>query len=447
MNPELVLPVEILDHIFTFMRNDLPSLRACANVNQMFHDIVDKHFYHQVTLHNIQASDGQISPPQLSKLLVDSPHIAKYVRSLEIIIASPGILKWFMTRSLNDEEIAPILPLLAHLERISVTGRRSGRIAWEKLHPTFQSSLIRSLCSRSVEQIVVNGVDNFPLSSLNHSTALKRLSLVGNFDLKLDFGIDVANLGLLPENLFTRPRLEGLAIRHCSPSLPDILEWLQQIHGSPDISGLVVLDIAAQRSVDLDHFTSLLKLCSSTLRILELDPGHEVNTVYNMNELPVLINTILPPPPLDLSKISHLQSLTIAANIWSADDFWVSSNGEETLQQNIYSTPFSWIIQLLDTLPSHPLCLERITLEFSFRIDKHTLGRINWGNLANTLSSKRLSSLQRVELWVWFERTPGLDCDTLVSMLKSNEHLSELIQRGLLVVFKLNSKYDVNARL
>ncbi|KAF8174244.1 hypothetical protein BJ912DRAFT_1046586 [Pholiota molesta] len=148
MDPKLSvpqLPLEVLNHIFSFLRNDIPSLSACISATPYFQAIGEKHLWHHFTLHNHNTYDPNPrnglsrSPAQLSKILADTPHVATYIRSLEISIASPSILQWFLKRSLNDEEMAPVLPMLPHLECISVAG---GCISWDRLHQGFQAALI-----------------------------------------------------------------------------------------------------------------------------------------------------------------------------------------------------------------------------------------------------------------------------------------------------------------
>jgi hypothetical protein len=76
------LPIEILDQIFHFLRNDIPTLWVSADIDQIFADIVEKHFYHQITL-----GDSEMTAAQLSELLVVSPHIIAYIKSLGIILS------------------------------------------------------------------------------------------------------------------------------------------------------------------------------------------------------------------------------------------------------------------------------------------------------------------------------------------------------------------------
>lgn len=262
------LPVEVLNHVFSFLRNDIPSLSACISATPYFQAIGEKHLWHHFTLHNTYNPNPRNrlsrSPAQLSKILTDAPHIATYIRSLEISIASPSILQWFMKRSLNDEEMAPVLPMLSHLECLSVAG---GCISWDRLHQVFQAALVQTLCLPSMKEVAIEGVDGFPLSIFDRCRALKRLSLTrGNFGLALDDNLKSLQTG------GTRPSLESLTIRD-SFSLLTIIDWLRNIDSSPDITNLRFLAIAVCSVGELSYVAELLRACSNSLCGLELTPS------------------------------------------------------------------------------------------------------------------------------------------------------------------------------
>jgi hypothetical protein len=465
MDPKLTvpqLPLEVLNHIFSFLRNDIPSLSACISATPYFQAIGEKHLWHHFTLHNHNTYDPNPrnglsrSPAQLSKILADTPHVATYIRSLEISIASPSILQWFMKRSLNDEEMAPVLPMLPHLECISVAG---GCISWDRLHQGFQAALVRALCLPSVKEAAIEGVDGFPLSIFNRCTALRRLSLTrGHFAVALD-----DNLGSLQTG-GTRPSLESLTIRD-DFSLLTIIEWLCNIDSLPDITNLRFLDITIYAAGELSCVAELLRACSNSLCGLELTPS----TGESLLSLPLLrmklciaVNLqydilddghrIIPPdyptpPLLSLSKMPSLRSLIIVGEIRTSDEFYVSSDGEDTLTKQAYSTPLSWICHFLETVPPS---LTNLTLDLLFKIAFFgNLKWIRWEELARALSSSHLGGLRRVELNVSFETTwnASLKPDEGLGILRNDQHLSELRRRGLLVVQSRRKSDEVHVHL
>lgn len=215
----------------------------------------------------MQASDGRLSTTaaQLSKVLADSPHISSYIKSLQVSVTSPGVLRWFMMRCLNDEEIAPILPKLSHLESISITGWKRGRLSWKELHSSLQTSLIHTLGSPSITRIAINGVDHFPLSALNFCSKLQHLSLIHS-----TFVSESNQL----QNGASRPRLRAFTVRVSRSSLPAILYWLFDTDTSPDVSNLQFLHVTSSSS-NRKLLPRLLPMCAESLEVLELDPGAE----------------------------------------------------------------------------------------------------------------------------------------------------------------------------
>jgi len=107
MSSKPSLPVEILDHTFYFLRDDIPALWV-SDVDQII-DIVEKHLYHRITLR-----DSEMTPAHLSELLVVSPHVITYIKSLRIILSSNRSLPW-LWMPFKGEDFGPILLRLLHL--------------------------------------------------------------------------------------------------------------------------------------------------------------------------------------------------------------------------------------------------------------------------------------------------------------------------------------------
>ncbi|KJA20175.1 hypothetical protein HYPSUDRAFT_204052 [Hypholoma sublateritium FD-334 SS-4] len=383
----------------------------------------------------MQSSDGRLSTTaaQLSKALVDSPHISSYIKSLQISVTSPGVLRWFMTRSLNDEEIAPILPKLSHLESISIAGWKSGRLSWKELHSSLQASLMQALGSPSVTKVAINGVDHFPLSALNFSPKLEHLSLIQSMFVSESNPL---------QNGASRPRLRSFTVRVSRLSLPVILYWLFDTDTAPDVSNLQFLHVTSSSS-NRKLLPRLLPICAESLQVLELDPGAEVNTAYDLHTGAVIVNLVITGPLLDLSNMRQLRSISVTARVWCVGDFWVGSTGEETLETSIYSSPFAWLAQVLATAP---VSLTYIGLNISFNINKSSLVKIDWMDLVQTLLS--IPSLQRVALIVSLDPSSNLtSTDAIVNVLENQEHLAKLIAKGVLVVSRTSGPENYSPRL
>jgi len=142
-------------------------------------------------------------------------------------------------------------------------------------------------------------------------------------------------------------------------------------------------------------------------------------------------------PSLDLSVLPHLQHLHIGAQVLSSHDFSVSSDGQDFLINDIYSTPNPWIIKSLQTLFILPnISLQYITLHLTFQVVRSDFHKISWSILVDTL--QRFDSLRRVELQVTQDKGHGFEW--LAEALKGDVHLARLIDSGLLLITKSTRK-------
>lgn len=443
MAPNGTLPLELLDHIFSFLRDDALSLHTCACVNETFLAVAERHIYRHITLHNsAQPSDGHFSTtaPQLSKILAMAPHITKYITSVQVSVTFPGVVKWFMTRSLDDEEIAPALSKLSYLEHLSLTGWKNGHISWHSLHSRLQTSLLLTFGSHTLTEITLNRVDQFPLSAFKSCTTLKNLSII--------------QCTCLEDNeLFqggeARPRLDSLTVQVSFLAFPTVMDWLLGPNTSLEITGLRFLHIATVSS-NCTYISHMLSMCAESLLVLEIKSGGEggqcfskrlvhpayciskVNTGYNLYTGHVVVDPVGPASRMDLSNMGHLQSLLVAGRVYSVEDFWVGSTGEETLDRSIYSAPFAWLAQIFGAAPSS---LTHIRIHLFFNINMISLARVDWGELVQALLS--MAPRKHITLLVSFLNiNTNLNIDDLVNFLRNQVHLAKLTQKGVLNIVK-----------
>ncbi|KDR83182.1 hypothetical protein GALMADRAFT_873658 [Galerina marginata CBS 339.88] len=427
MQPEL--PVELLDYIFTFMRDDHPSLKACTGVNQAFSEIVEKHLYYELSLYNIDSLNtrGELRPAQLLKLFTDQPQLASHVRSLRIIISGLAFLQWFVTRTMNEDDIGRIFPRISHLSRISLAGRRNSLISWGRLQDDFQTSFVEILRTRSLVDVAIYDMDNFPLSLLDNCKSLKHLELSGSFSSKAD---DAAETSISNSTNPVRAQLTSLSLRYWSSSVGQILGWLQS-ESSPHIGTLRSLKMTLQHVEYGSVVPAIFAACSTSLKELELNPGQEVNTRYNLSGEIIPSHATLH-QIVDLSTIPNLNRLTIVTHLGSVEDFWISSSGEDTVETCIYTTPFSWILRLMATLSRlRSNSLEYVVLDLSFSMNRRSLEMVNLGHLTSAFNLKLLPSLRNVKLRATFIRTSTVDLRIFMQVLQTNPHLSPLIASGL----------------
>ena len=168
-----------------------------------------------------------------------------------------------------------------------------------------------------------------------------------------------------------------------------------------------------------------------------------VNTAYDLYTGAVVVNLVITGPLLDLSNMRQLRSILVTARVSCVGDFWVGSTGEETLETSIYSSPFAWLAQVLATAPAS---LTHIGLNVSFNINKASLAKISWTDLVQTLLS--IPSLQRIALVVSLDPSSNLGgTDAIVNVLENQEHLAQLIEKGVLIISKTSGPENYSPRL
>jgi len=98
---------------------------------------------------------------RLSKLVSNSLCIANYVRSLHIMIEWRKYVHFNYTRSLNEEDIAMILPKFRMLRKISFDDDTPS--TWPLLHERFRAAFIQCLRLPSLIEVSIHGINAFPL--------------------------------------------------------------------------------------------------------------------------------------------------------------------------------------------------------------------------------------------------------------------------------------------
>ncbi|KIM41084.1 hypothetical protein M413DRAFT_28162 [Hebeloma cylindrosporum] len=405
------LPVEILDQIFYFLRDDIPALRASADVDQRFSEIIEKHLYYHITL-----GDSEITAPQLSELLVASPHIIPYIKSLRINISSRRNFSWFFNHSFREEEqLAPIFPQLLHLTILSVHAAIESRVIWTNLHVNFRASFLACIRSSTLADLSIAWLASFPLPLLEESPQLQRLSLVGRFSTD--------ELSSIKGVVTTYPHLQDLKIEYS----PELFEWLERT----EITQLRSFRIWLTRYSTTDRIPEILSKSSNSLTHLQLHSpsrGPINSTFINSDQVQPAAS------PLDFSVFPHLQHLYFGVEFFSSTDFGVDGDGQQAFIVDAFSTPNPWIFQSLQTLfKLKTIPLQFIILDITLSVAKIDLHKISWGPLVDTIQG--LNSLRRVELRL--TEGEGYPVDRgmwAAERLKSDIHLSKLIDTGLLSI-------------
>ncbi|KAH9477493.1 hypothetical protein JR316_0009710 [Psilocybe cubensis] len=117
------LPVELEQHILSYLKDDIPSLRSCALTCHRWVYSTQRYLFAKVQLDFRHVPfPSQANPPdRFCQLLLSSPRISAYVRELSIVIAH-GMEDQDLHRL--TEILQVCLPLLRHLRGINL-GRGS----------------------------------------------------------------------------------------------------------------------------------------------------------------------------------------------------------------------------------------------------------------------------------------------------------------------------------
>ena len=120
------IPPELHDCIFSHLRNTsgIPSLRVCLTVSKAFHELVEPHLYHHLTLINTNDLDRcfEFSPETILKFFSAKPYLAHHVRSLKISLASRSYP--YPSAESEDTLLVAAMMLLQDVESICLENRR-----------------------------------------------------------------------------------------------------------------------------------------------------------------------------------------------------------------------------------------------------------------------------------------------------------------------------------
>ena len=241
----MVLPVDVVDHIFSFLREDLATLKLCIQAHPLLSGIAERHLYHTTNLDIKYGCDLDIT--QLSSLLEKNPRIRNYIRSLEINISNSA-KSLVSAQTPVIKALSSILSSLPCLNKVTLT---LSNLSWTITHTTFRTPFINILQQSSVTEVHLESIYAFPLFVLNACQNIKTLSLSNCEDFK--------RFELTPSS----HHLESLSIRS-SDSL-GLFGWAINRIGS-----LTSLKLRPE-NMEFSALPKLLEACAASLTSLELD--------------------------------------------------------------------------------------------------------------------------------------------------------------------------------
>ena len=249
------LPTDVLDVILSFLQEDHTTLKACLESHPILSQLAERYSYAHITVDENATIESEIQfDVKLAVVLSRKPHIAKYVRSLEIKIGSYSFSQDLPTILSSDS-----LPCLTTIA-LSSSGCVPGSIGWQSLPESFRVAFIASFNNLpSISSVSIVWISGFPLSALNGCNKVK--------DLTLDGWSCRDGVNITPEDVNGPLRLEALSIKHCDrQSLERLITWAPTRH-------LRVLELSRLDPCDCAKIPELLSKCSNSLTSLNVDLG------------------------------------------------------------------------------------------------------------------------------------------------------------------------------
>ena len=155
------LSIEVVDHILSFLQSDPVSLKACYESHPLLSQLAQRHRFTHVVLNNdLFPPEFAFRPSDFSKVIHRHPHIATYVRSIELEVA------------IYPSELSSILPMVTLLKKVKLCGKLDP--CWDEIPEHFCQAFLDCVHLPSMEDVSILQVSRFPLSALNN---VKRLAL------------------------------------------------------------------------------------------------------------------------------------------------------------------------------------------------------------------------------------------------------------------------------
>ena len=155
-----MLPPELIDHIFSFLRGDIPALKACSRAHSLFSKLAEQHLYTDIIVRR------KHHPPPITHSFSDlyqqfskNPCLLYYPRTLEIDTSLAGVVEPLSFNSM--------VPRMINLVSLKICGETNIKL------PTIRDSLQQL----SIEELDLCNFYDFPLSVLDNGKTIKKLTL------------------------------------------------------------------------------------------------------------------------------------------------------------------------------------------------------------------------------------------------------------------------------
>ncbi|KAF9522265.1 hypothetical protein CPB83DRAFT_864693 [Crepidotus variabilis] len=400
------LPTEIIDHILSFLQDDANSLHICAEASSLMNSLIERHLYAHIILLPRETADNYnnhhvgLNRLQLATLLKTHPHIAHYIKSIQAVVMPTDLRRWtsalrpsYPKRDKTELSKPPYLPSLKNLTLNLASSIRSREVKWNLLPSPLRAYLKRIIILPSMEDITIQGIQDFPLQVLNGCPKLNRLALDGGCCTN---SRDEAALPSGQDERLERARVRHLQVRRGLTKMHEIASWFAQdphdsAQGIPDLSHLHSLDFG----LGIEEFTlfaQILNVCSRTLEDITLEIDKSFSTTYRAHRslsnpaatnLASLHNS--PDVPYSLPSLINIKNLHIYIRLVSRAS---KSQSDGRIQKREYESPVPFISRIIEEIYDKrtSFALKNITINLSLiRTDSQspTLAEIDFTALAN----------------------------------------------------------------
>ena len=232
---------------------DLSSTKACALVCHAFLPLCRKHLFASVTLYSRPYPSSHTSD-DLNKLLLNSPHLAVYIRNLDFHVHK----KEFVGKRLPW--LLAMFKKLVRLQKLSLSYSLPQRGKFDWTSSCVRKVLLPLLHLPTLTSITLETLKNFDLTDLAGCVNLKNLR-IKSIECSASNGAGKT--------------LEAL------PATPAMLEWLaiegnvkpvQQLCDARRPDGKPIIDFSSLKKITatvarLDSMTELFKMCRNLHKI------------------------------------------------------------------------------------------------------------------------------------------------------------------------------------
>jgi hypothetical protein len=275
MDRRIQLPQELIDTIFENLEDDKWTLRRCSLVCSSWLLSTHRRLFRRIVLLPLYNSSPRplFYGQRLHNLLLMSPHIATYIRELELYEGqSIKGLAWIG----SDQSLPLVLGMLKDLTRIELQ-----RLEWNLVPPALRQSIQNVLALPSLQFLKMEhsnfaSLEDFS-SLLSHAKSLTDLSL-GDIDTHYRFWEPLSLEGssqrrdTKEQEVYSHRRTHLLNLRLISNNYSWFVDWLLGSQSPLDVSRIQTLHIDYIYPSKVHTVNRLLHAIGDSLKCFKFEP-------------------------------------------------------------------------------------------------------------------------------------------------------------------------------